>query len=424
MLSSNLSIIQRRWPDLAEWLGQYQPASFQTRKETPFTTLIIDNIHLGSSYDPDAEARLQASQIPVESQIAWSYGIGTGHLAKELCTRKTLKKIKIVILNPRIALASLSRFDHSFWLNDSRVTLLDGADTNFGGPLAAIPAELQLADESSSRLRDLVATELETAYISSKHGAANPEVIKQIKRNEELIKVDGDVASLFDSQPGQRIVVAAAGPSLGKHIDWLREHRSDVTLLAVNSALRPLSAADLTADIAMTIDPEEKIISSFEGYSLAPYSKVPMIYFPRVSPSVLRLWPGPRLTAYAKHPSYADIAHKYPRGTLFSSGSVLHPAVDLAVRMGATEVLLFGADLAFPNEQRYTQGAGWGEQTAQAKSHWVLNGHGEKVSTTASFRGYLRDLEAYIERHPQVRFINCCRDGAYIRGTHYLEEAQ
>ena len=48
MLSSNLAIIQRRWPDLAEWLGQYQPASFQTRKETPFTTLIIDNIHLAA----------------------------------------------------------------------------------------------------------------------------------------------------------------------------------------------------------------------------------------------------------------------------------------------------------------------------------------------------------------------------------------
>lgn len=423
MLDIHLEIIQRRWPKLAEWLQNYQCAPALLQDTTPCKTLIFDDIHIGSGYDPDKEAKAQALLIPQGSSSAWVYGIGTGHLINTLRSRVTLREIKVAILNPRIALTLLDCCDdHQSWLNDPRVTLLDSSDNNFGTPLAAVPACLQLADEQASRLRDLVSTELETSYIKSKHGAESSEVKNRIKTNEVLIESDGDVSSLFNSTPGGRIVVAAAGPSLGKHIDWLKAHRSEYSLIAVNSALKPLSLANLTADITITIDPDEKIISCFQGFSLTSYKNIPMVYFPRVSPTVLNSWPGPRLAAYADHPSYIDIAAKLPRGKLFSSGSVLHPAVDLAVQMGAKEVLLFGADLAFPGDQRYTPGAGWSEDSSQGRNHWVLDGHGQKVSTIASFRGYLRDLESYIERNAQTLFVNSCRDGAQIKGTRFLED--
>jgi hypothetical protein len=101
---------------------------------------------------------------------------------------------------------------------------------------------------------------------------------------------------------------------------------------------------------------------------------------------------------------------------------VIHPAVDLAVRMGAAQVTLFGADFAFPNDKTH---AGWsdgdlGPQLTHAR-HWVLDGHGGRVRTQLNFRSYLTELERYIARHPQVSFFNTSRDGALIAGTTYAE---
>ncbi len=422
MLQHNLKIIGNRWPSLGKRLQQTSPCHYQVETDSPEETLFIDGIHLSSGYNRRAEAAVQAALIPVDTPKAWLYGFGTGDLAQLLLERKTLQRLMVVILNPQVALAALCNFDHSAWLSDPRVELLIGTDETLGTPLAAVPACLQLADENSARLRDLVALELETPYLRSKHSVENPEINQRIKSNEPFIKNDGDVRQLFASNPGATIMVAAAGPSLGQNIARLMAHRDRCPLIAVNSALKPLAQAGITPDVAITIDADPKIQSCFTGDNLQAFASVPMVYFPRVPQQVLTAWPGPRLTAYAEHSSYAEISQKYPRGKLFSSGSVLHPAVDLAVQMGAAEIILFGADLAFPGGQKYTQGAGWGETDQQSKRHWVLDGHGNRVDTIASFRAYLRDLESYIARQPHVRFYNCSRDGAAIQGARFWED--
>ena len=108
---------------------------------------------------------------------------------------------------------------------------------------------------------------------------------------------------------------------------------------------------------------------------------------------------------------------------MYVGGSVIHPAVDLAVKMGADRITLFGADFAFPMNKTH---AGWndgelGPAVSQAK-HWVLDGHGQRVRTQLNFRSYLCELERYIAGHPQVRFFNSSRAGAMIVGTTFNQE--
>jgi hypothetical protein len=328
-----------------------------------------------------------------------------------------MKQLNIVILNPSIARASLSHFNHTDWLKDPRITLLPGDEENLAAPLAANPPCLMLADIASASLRDRVFLELATPHIHKQHAAENPEIQARITANEGFIKNDGDAGTLFNKRSGATIMVAAAGPSLTPNLERVAAHRDRFPLVAVNSALKPLAREGIVPDVAVVIDSDPKIISCFEGYDLERFRGVPLVYFPRVPNAVPAIWPGPRLVAYSGHASYEAISKKYPRGRLFSSGSVLHTAVDLAVRMGAAEVILFGADLAFPGGIRYARGAGWQESEAGGMQHWVLDGHGNQVDTTAAFRGYLRDLESYIKAKPGVRFFNSSLDGARINGT-------
>ncbi len=423
-LEKNLALIRKRWPQIfASMASQNDPQQTRLITDTPQPTLSIAEIHLSSAYDPRQEAEVQASLIPAGSTAAWIYGIGQGELQRVLLAREELEKLSVVILNPEVAHATFNYFDHSDWLSDPRVELLPGTEDQLGFPFAAIPPCLQLADDSSARLRDLVFLELATLYLNDQHRLTAPGIRERLSENEPLVRSDGDVASLFGSQSGATMMVAAAGPSLGEKLPWVAANRQRYPLIAVNSALKPLLAAGIIPDLVVAIDADPKIISCFQGCDLAALEVVPLVYFPRVPTAVLEIWPGPRLCGYADHPSYEEIASRLPRGLLYSSGSVLHPSVDLARRMGAEEIILLGADLAFPGGQRYTAGAGWDEQEiGPVAEHWVLDGHNNRVATIASFRGYLRDLERYIAQHPQVRFVNCSRAGAYIQGTRFLEE--
>ncbi len=418
MYKKNLSLIRHLWPLVAAKLDKaVMPGSVELVTDTPEPTLRINGIHLSSAYDRRQEAARQATLIPPRSEQAWIYGIGLGDLPRLLLQRTRIKQLNVVILNPSVALATMSHFDHSDWLADPRIRLLPGNEKNLAAPLAANPACLMLADTPSASLRDRVFLELATPYIHKQHAAENPEIQARIAANERFIKKDGDAGSLFETKPGATIMVAAAGPSLTPNLERIAAHRDRFPLVAVNSALKPLARAGIVPDIAVVIDPDPKILSCFEGVDPEGFQDVPLVYFPRVPETVPAIWPGPRLAAYSGHASYEAINQKYPRSKLFSSGSVLHTAVDLAVRMGAAAVILFGTDLAFPGGIKYARGAGWQEAEAEGMQHWVLDGHGNQVDTTAAFRGYLRDLESYIRTKPGVRFYNSSLDGAHIKGT-------
>ena len=139
---------------------------------------------------------------------------------------------------------------------------------------------------------------------------------------------------------------------------------------------------------------------------------------------MLSSWPGPRLLACSANPLHDEIRETYRCGTLYSSGSVIHPATDLAVQMGASRIVFLGADFGFPHDRFHVENYGVGvqEETFRHGSHWVLNGFGERIRTTSNLRNYLVDLENYIATKPQVEFCLCCREGASITGVDYLEE--
>ncbi len=183
------------------------------------TTLSVSGIHLSSCYDREAEAQLQTTLIPEDAASCWVYGMGLGDLPLALLQRKNLKQISVVLLNAAIARLSLSCIDHSSWLKDPRVELL--AAEQLDGlkiPFAAVPPELQLAEDSAAYLRDLVVLELSTPYIHEKQGVESTFSQERIRGNRPFIVNDGDVADLFGLQAGKRILVAAAGPTPGRSL--------------------------------------------------------------------------------------------------------------------------------------------------------------------------------------------------------------
>lgn len=423
-LDENLHIIQHRWPEVAQALVATPEPRVELVQDGPQPTLLIDGIHLTSSYDRQAEARLQASLIPEESTEAWVYGFGLGDLPRMLLPRRGLGRLHVVLLNLSVARAGLQYCRHGDWLSDGRVnisTVTSASRVRF--PFAAAPSCLQLADDASARLRDLVMLELATPFIRKRHAAENPELQERLKENEAFLAGDGDAAALFGRYPGARMLVAGAGPTLSEHYDRLRNRKAP--LIAVDAALKPLTVAGIVPDVVVTIDGNAEVIGQFFRESdLTGCEDIPLVYFPTVHQGVLDAWPGPRFAAYSSSPLFQDLRLRHPRVELFSAGSVIHPAIDLAVLMGAEQVVLLGADFSFPGGRSHVADCVTGSDLVpSAGDPWVLDWQGNRLPTAANLCGYLRDLEVYIGRQTHVRFFCASPNGAHIHGAN-LWEAQ
>jgi hypothetical protein len=187
----------------------------------------------------------------------------------------------------------------------------------------------------------------------------------------------------------------------------------------VDAALHTLLDHGITPDYVVSVDAQDKFISRFFDVDLGSCEGSGLVYFPVVGSATLRRWRGPRFVAYSANPIYADIAVRFPRSRLWSGGSVIHTAADLAVLLGASTIVFAGADFGFP-ENRYhahpEQDRHLKTEVSRLQGDWLTDCRGRKITTIPSYRTYLRDLEGFIRQHRSVEFLRVGAGGAEIQG--------
>lgn len=424
IFQANGEVIAARWPGLWARLQAEDASALAVELvEGQGSTLSLDGVQLTSRHDRVAEARLQAATLAADAPLLHLYGTGLGDLQGVLLERTELQQLAVYILNSALFALVLGVLDQRAWLRDPRVTLSQaGEQREIALPFFALPAETVLADDFNARIRDRLVSETHLAFNNREFDVERPELVQGLLAAEPLLQADPDVAQLFATQAGQEVYVIATGPTLEQHfaeLQRLRQRSPRPLMICVDTAFRPLLAQDILPDIVVTIDARINELHLPAERS----SGITLVYLPLVRADLLQGWRGPRYAAYSFSPVYDRLRTRLPKASLYTGGSVIHPAVDLAVQMGAARVVLFGADFAIPGRKTH---AGWsggalGPQAWEAK-YWVHDGHGQRVKTQLNFRGYLMELERYIARHPHVQFLNTSRDGAMIAGTGFAAE--
>lgn len=416
----NAQLLLARWPQLFDRLQLENPESVPAQLvEGLSATLSINGVQLTSRHDRHAEAQLQAATLPEAATHVHVYGAGLGDLQLALLQRPALQRLTVHILNSAIFALVVQILDQADWLKDPRVELVMAGDLQeIHLPFFALPSELVLADDHAAKIRDRLISEVHLAFNNREFSAQDPVIVERLADTLPLVRRDPDVAQLFATEPGREFFVIATGPSLEQHFAALKRVRDQAQrpfFVCVDTAYRPLLAHGVVPDLVVSID--QRISSRHlpsEGSD-----GVGLVYLPLLERALLESWRGPRHVGYSASPVYAQMREQVPRASLYVGGSVIHPAVDLAVKMGAGRVTLFGADFAFPGDKTH---AGWADgdlgPQLQAAKHWVLDGHGQRVRTQLNFRSYLIELERFIAGHPQVPFFNTSRAGAMIAGTH------
>lgn len=371
----------------------------------PFgATVMVGGRQLTSCVDRGAEARLLANLIPAGATKAWVYGVGLGDVVKELTARPGLEEIHVAVLCREL----WSRLRPLAGVDDPRIAVhMPGEAVDLEGPFVAHSLEVRMADEEAHPLRDRIVAALNAPYNEFFHAALRPMWDAQRAENARLMVTDGRATDLFgtDARPA---VVIAGGPTAADSFGWIRDERDRFNVVAVSRALLPLLEAGIVPDAVVQLDRGPK-------HCAPMYPEVPdprltgckLVIIEDAEPVIAERWTGPR--------------YWFDEATFYPGGSVLHTAADLAVKMGALEVHLVGADLCFAGGASHVAGAGGSACTFEETDLRIKNGRGEWVTTQDALAQYLRGLEEQVAASPHVRWIKHGRAGAPVSGAEWAD---
>ncbi|MFT5689873.1 MAG: hypothetical protein ACI8PQ_002721 [Planctomycetota bacterium] len=425
--AANRVVLAKRWSWVLDWIAAAdEPEDAALLSDLPAEAIRINGVQLSGGFDPEGEANLQASLIPLDAPEATIYGLGEGWLARALLKRPQLKTLRVVPLSGTVAQLVFNHLPASDWLSDPRVELIDPCtESELRTPFSLSPAELILADSDGSRLRDLVLLELSTPFLHRRRAAQGVEIQERIAGNRAHLEADGDVRELDGAWTKARVHVIAAGPSLAESMVLLKERDPTEPIVACDGALRSLVAEGITPDVVLSMDMDREALLGLLDVPEEVMQKVTLIYDPVAHCDAVDGWTGVRLATYGSNEAYDDIKLEVPKGGLWNAGSVLHAAVDLAKRAGAAEVVLHGADFATPEGKSHVDGFAWQKNLPDRgpNGSWVEAEDGTRLRTLPNLVGYLRDMERYISNNPELQFTNAS-SGARIAGAEKLEVSQ
>lgn len=212
-----------------------------------------------------------------------------------------------------------------------------------------------------------------------------------------------------------RFIIVAGGPSVDDSLDFIRQQKEQMSVIAVGTVFRKLLSCGIIPDLAAILDPSPFLLTQLEGIE---EQNVPLFLGLMSYWKLARNYKGEKylVPSPGSMPEEQDYIRMCDGRALNCSGTVTVLAVSLALYFGAREIYLTGADFSFPEGRTYTKGA-VGAMVKGDTLFPVERVGGGSVLTDRVRDIYRKDMEELIEGTPEVMFYNLSGIGARIKGT-------
>ncbi|WCT55364.1 DUF115 domain-containing protein [Paenibacillus kyungheensis] len=237
------------------------------------------------------------------------------------------------------------------------------------------------------------------------------------------------IEQLLNSFEGVTAVITASGPSLQEDIEWIERLKSHALVIAAGSSIQALVKNDIQPHMTVIMDGNEINNKVFKDPKTleAPLFHTSSAYYEisgrKHHDLIYSVMGNDEFSQYLMGLKKEQIA-------ISSTPTVAGTAIQAAIRLGATRIIMMGQDLSFPDNKYYADGVGHVEVkhtdvTVQTATQKILNVKGTYNLTDSSFLFMKDSLEDIINAYPSVEFINTTKNGAVIEGTTWMsiEEA-
>lgn len=323
-------------------------------------------VPLHSLIDPDREGErlIETSFSGKEGSLIF-LGLGGGYALRSAISRSTIHHITIIDFHIDGIAELFSHIDYVPILTDPRVDLLIDPDQKeiheylistykpvFWGNLKILSLRNRYQSEESlfSELQQWISEGLkQVGEDFSVQALFGKRWFSNVIRN--ILFSSPETTPL---PPIRNVAITAAGPSLERHIPYLKKNRQDFFLLATDTSLSSLLTCNIVPDGVVSIDCQH---ISYHHFLKGIPEKVFLFVDLASPPSVVQRSKHPYFFA-GGHPLTHYLVHHWRFFPVIdtSGGNVTYAAVSLAVQLGARSIRLYGADFSYPEGKTYARG--------------------------------------------------------------------
>ncbi len=264
-----------------------------------------------------------------------------------------------------------------------------------------------------------------------------PLTLSNLFQNLPLIAESAGLSDLGESLKGVPAIIVAAGPSLQKNIEQLREVNDDFLVICTDTAFETLRRKGIKPHAVITVDPTELNLKHFPD---ACYDETVLLFDPEARPEIARKFSRRMTFMTDKHPFFEHIDKKLGgKGIAPKASMVSQAGLYAAHFLGCDPVILIGQDLALDPQSGHTHNPETaycrtaqfveddrdhidipipsGDQSISRENlFWVEGVDGKPVPTMQNFMVYIRLLEKDAHNLP-LQIVDATEGGAKIKGT-------
>jgi len=450
--TSNLAVLSRRQPKLAQLL-RANPAGrvrlAQSRKGAPtafYQRAAGDPVPLHSRYDPLLEAQKSIQDVDLTGADYFIFmGFGLGYNLDALLARVSRETAHIFVVESDLEIlrAAMAVRDLSSFLSLTHIHFAWPPGGNelgeqwrqFFDPVTASKsvyiinaASLVLDPKLFKSAAEIIQSKTLQIFtdINTLVGMSTSFLHNFVANFPRACKAPG-VDAFADKFPGVPAILVSAGPSLDRNIHELRTHQDNALIIAADAALKPLTAAGIEPHFVACGDPGYDALLHLKDVN-AP--TLHLVAEGTAYPESLAAFENRTILCAFENsslPGFSDLLSS--KGSLRAWGSVATMCLDFALRLGCNPILFIGQDLAFSDGRTYCSGLHWEPRWFQGVSNpdewqkrWadlracnklvsIPDLFGRLVESTDKLVSYWNWINAELEKHPSVRFVNATEGG-------------
>ncbi len=236
----------------------------------------------------------------------------------------------------------------------------------------------------------------------------------------------GNIQQLEALFGGKEVVIVAAGPSLDKNMDKLRQKREGIILLAAGTVLKKLLAAGIRPDFVIMLDANPTVYSQIQG---AEDCMVPLLFLSTACSRVTQNYQGEKYMLCQKGFAPAEeLAGENGLMLIESGGSVITAALDLCLRLRVKRIIFAGLDLAYTDSLDHASDTCDRVKVVQDTGILVDSVDGAKIDKGKNLKVYLEWIERRIAQRAgeekEIPILDATEGGARKKGMEIVTLAQ
>ena len=287
------------------------------------------------------------------------------------------------------------------------------------GVFHKVLSELYLSNDSSYDYTKLL---FDTFYSVSEH--INKYKILTTKNKSANFSLTNDKPTLL----------IAAGPSLTKNMNWLKENQDKFILVAIGATYKKLFDNGITPDIVTTVDPKYHILDSthFNLEDVKLLKNTIVLASINTPTKILDRFNQEKLFLYEVVDNFKNNSNAY------NGISIGEITLSLLLDMNVKDIYLLGTDLAFDEKTGLSHFDGYVNkredfenekskvnevlETGNSSRKEFIEVKGNKKEKVVTNRIFALSINQYVQiislyKKASQNIYNLCEDGAYIEGT-------